>query len=178
MPSMRQRTNRALRQVGPLLHDRAAVLPHPVLQCISIRKVPATFASHRHAYSISVSLADDACCCRVSARSIGRWTRWNCCTSSISSRSFSSQGMAPAGGACRQPAAHVLGCSYIDEDGKLEYNWRKIAKRTLKTLNFWCVHRPWCRSALVCLQVTAVLFVPLFVVAGGRSRGSCSMAPR
>jgi hypothetical protein len=50
--------------------------------------------------------------------------------------------MAPAGGACRQPAAHVLGRSYVDEDGKLEYNWRKIAKRTLKTLNFWCVHRP------------------------------------
>ena len=71
-----------------------------------------------------------------------------------------------------------LGCSYVDEDGKLEYNWRKIAKRTLKTLNFWCVHRPWCRSALVYLQVIALLFVPLFVVAGGRSRGSCSMARR
>ena len=87
-------------------------------------------------------------------------------------------GYGARGGACRQPAAHVLGCSYVDEDGKLEYNWRKIAKRTLKTLNFWCVHRPWCRSALMYLQVTAVLFVPLFVVAGGRSRGSCSMAPR
>ncbi len=49
-------------------------------------------------------------------------------------------GYGARGGACRQPAAHVLGCSYVDEDGKLEYNWRKIAKRTLKTLNFWCVH--------------------------------------
>ena len=147
----------------------------PYFSAFQYERCRATFASHRHAES--AGLADDACvaCQRVqlavglAGTAVHRRSR---------QEAFRHRVWRPPVGLAGSPLPMCLGCSYLDEDGKLEYNWRKIAKRTLKTLNFWCVHRPWCRSALVCLQVTAVLFVPLFVVAGGRSRGSCSMAPR
>ncbi len=41
---------------------------------------------------------------------------------------------------------------YFDEDGKLECNWRKIAARTLKTLNFW-----WEVSGLMFYGTTLIL---------------------
>jgi hypothetical protein len=111
----------------------------PYFSAFQYERCPAAFASHRHAES--AGLADDACvaCQRVqlavglAGTAVHRRSR---------QEAFRYRVWRPPVGLAGSQLPMCLGRSYVDEDGKLEYNWRKIAKRTLKTLNFWCVHRP------------------------------------